>query len=155
MSVELFEGRSRIFEDKKGYKLAWINGRSVKLHVLVWERANGSKPKGYEIHHIDHDKGNFCLENLELLSHSEHQRVHAGWLKTDGTWSHKPCTKCNQVLSLSCFYPRKGLTPSAKCKACHIEITREWAKRNKAKRRKIALDYYHRNKAGGKNHARG
>ena len=41
------------------------------VHRLVWEAFNGEIPKGFEINHIDHDKSNNSLSNLELVSHSE------------------------------------------------------------------------------------
>lgn len=44
------------------------------VHVLVWETFVGKIPKGYEINHIDHDKSNNSLSNLELVTHS--QNIH-------------------------------------------------------------------------------
>lgn len=41
------------------------------IHRLVWETFNGEIPKGLEINHINHDKSNNSLENLELVSHSD------------------------------------------------------------------------------------
>lgn len=109
--LDLFSD-DKVWADAKGYACVWINGKSKKCHVLTWESANGKKPNGYDIHHIDENKFNYSLENLELLSHSDHQKVHAGWTKEGGGWAKKPCTKCGLVLSLDCFYPRKNLTPT-------------------------------------------
>lgn len=103
----MFEGHG-IFYDQKGYACIWINDRSIKIHVLVWERENGPKPVGHEIHHKDENKGNFSLSNLELLTNSDHQRVHAGWIRENGEWVAKPCNRCHRVLSFDNFYPRKG-----------------------------------------------
>jgi len=50
-----FEGFG-VWYDKKGYPTIWLNNKSVKIHVYVWERKNGEKPKGYDIHHKDFDK---------------------------------------------------------------------------------------------------
>lgn len=51
------------------------------MHVYVWEFFNNRKlPDGYCIHHIDFDKGNNSIENLQLLTLSEHAQLHA----TDG-----------------------------------------------------------------------
>ena len=41
------------------------------IHRLVWETFNGKIPKGLEINHIDHNKSNNSLSNLELVSHSD------------------------------------------------------------------------------------
>ena len=43
----------------------------VYVHRLVWETFNGPIPEGYEINHIDHDKSNNTLENLELVTHRD------------------------------------------------------------------------------------
>lgn len=41
------------------------------IHRLVWETFVGPIPEGYEINHIDHDKANNALSNLEVVTHSE------------------------------------------------------------------------------------
>lgn len=142
-----FEGRA-IYHDRKRYACIWLNGRDVKLHILVWERANGPKPAGHEIHHRDHDKSNFDLSNLELLTCSDHQRLHAGWVRgEDGQWAAKPCTACLEILPLTEFYPRKGYTPSARCKACHCAATKAWGEKNPEKRREISRSWWERRTA--------
>ena len=58
-----------------------INGKSniIMLHRLIWECANGEIPKGYEIHHIDGNKLNNSISNLEMITianhHSEHKPI--------------------------------------------------------------------------------
>lgn len=145
VSDEMFESFA-VYEDRKGYKIIWLDGKDVRLHVLVWERANGPRPKGHDLHHIDEDKGNYNLDNIQLLTHSDHHKVHAGWIMTDGEWTHKPCTSCGDVLPITDYYPRKGMTPVPKCKSCHCKQTRQWALNNPEKRRRIALDHYYRHK---------
>lgn len=49
----------------------------IRAHVYVWESHNGPVPKGYSVHHIDKDTSNNTLENLTLLSYSEHSSMHA------------------------------------------------------------------------------
>lgn len=41
------------------------------VHRLVWETFMGDIPEGLEINHIDHNKLNNSLSNLELVSHSD------------------------------------------------------------------------------------
>lgn len=41
------------------------------IHRLIWETFVGEIPNGFEINHIDHDKSNNALSNLELVTHSE------------------------------------------------------------------------------------
>lgn len=43
---------------------------NVYIHRLVWKTFKGDIPDGYEINHIDHNKYNNKLDNLELVSHS-------------------------------------------------------------------------------------
>ena len=46
------------------------------LHRDVWESANGQIEDGFDIHHIDGDKTNNDLSNLELLLMSENTKKH-------------------------------------------------------------------------------
>lgn len=137
----MFEGK-RVYYDHKGYALAWIDGRDTKIHVWVWERKYGPIPDGYVVHHKNHDKGDFRLSNLEILSHSDHQRVHAGWIREDGEWITKPCTDCGLTLPLDNFYSRGvGRTPSAKCRPCHRTACRKYNKRYYRKNKTRILRY--------------
>ena len=53
-------------------------GRVIKAeHQLVWEAANGPVPKGYDIHHINGNHRDNRIENLEILTRSEHLKLHA------------------------------------------------------------------------------
>ena len=116
---DTFEGFG-VWYDKKGYPCIWINNKSIKLHVYIWELENGEKPRGYDIHHKDYDKKNYSLGNLELLSYSDHRKVHAGWRRNAlGAWVAKPCGCCKKTLTLDKFYERKTAgTPSGQCKKC-------------------------------------
>lgn len=42
----------------------------------LWKKMVGPIPKGYDIHHIDHNTRNNVLENLACLSRMEHVRHH-------------------------------------------------------------------------------
>lgn len=144
-----FEGFG-VWHDKKGYPCIWIDNKIIKLHVYVWERENGKKPKGYDVHHKDFDKRNYNLENLELLSHSDHRRVHAGWIRENGKWIKKPCQDCKELLPLDFFYPRKGMTPSNKCKKCSAKFWKEKRQNDPEFRRQknqYSRQYYEKSKA--------
>ena len=48
-----------------------------RLHRYVWKYHYGEIPEGYDIHHIDGDKGNNDISNLQMLSKHEHQMIHS------------------------------------------------------------------------------
>jgi HNH endonuclease len=51
--------------------------RWVREHHLVWWDHTGERvPEGYVVHHLDEDRENNELTNLELLTEGEHQRRH-------------------------------------------------------------------------------
>lgn len=62
---------------KTRYKYVYVNRKKIPEHVYVWEQANGPKPEGCDIHHIDGDGNNNALENLVCLTKSEHKQLHA------------------------------------------------------------------------------
>lgn len=68
-----------------------VGGRSVLLHRWVWEQANGPIPDGYVVHHVDHDKRNNALSNLELMTCAEHAQHH-----NQRHPVKKPCVVCGK-----------------------------------------------------------
>lgn len=76
--VVILDGYKFRKDKKTGYYLSSvaINGKRKRLHIYVWERENGTIPKGYQIHHIDHNKDNNSIENLEMLTSKEHTQRH-------------------------------------------------------------------------------
>ena len=48
-----------------------------RIHRYVWEYYNGAIPKGYDVHHKDHDKSNNDISNLELITKAEHTKLHS------------------------------------------------------------------------------
>jgi hypothetical protein len=50
--------------------------RSITKHRAIWMRVHGEIPKGYIIHHINGNKQDNRIENLECISHREHQLKH-------------------------------------------------------------------------------
>lgn len=85
------------------------------MHVYVWEYYNGLVPDGYHIHHIDGDKSNNTIENLQLLSATEHEKLHGGmWDDERREWARKNIEKA-----------------SAKAKKWHgSEAGHEWHKKH-------------------------
>ena len=46
----------------------------VSLHRYVWETERGKIPEGYDIHHLDENKQNNIVDNLECLPKAEHTK---------------------------------------------------------------------------------
>lgn len=69
----IVDGMSFVRSDRPYY----YNSNTRKyLHRYLWEKAYGDIPKGYEIHHKDHDPFNNDLENLEMIKSDEHKLYH-------------------------------------------------------------------------------
>ncbi len=72
----------QIYDGKKftlrntGYYSLTIGCRGL-MHRYVWEKEKGKIPTGYDIHHIDEDKANNNISNLECLPKSEHTRLYS------------------------------------------------------------------------------
>lgn len=77
----------RFTRDKRtGYFLASrkINGRRPRLHVYVWESVHGKIPDGFHVHHLDGDKNNNEIANLDIMGAAEHAKLHDG-MRTEST----------------------------------------------------------------------
>ncbi len=60
-------------KDTSGYIHATVNKAKYGLHRLAWEAIFGKIPKGYEIDHIDRNRGNNKLSNLRCVSREQNQ----------------------------------------------------------------------------------
>lgn len=58
--------------------LYFENGKSYKklYYRFIWEQANGPIPKGYEIHHKNFNHQDDRIENLDMLTHEDHMKLH-------------------------------------------------------------------------------
>ena len=72
----IFNGR-KYYQTPSGYWLSSFPRPTKLLHRAIWEAANGEVPEGCDIHHIDENKSNNSLENLQCLTVSEHCALHA------------------------------------------------------------------------------
>ena len=52
------------------------NGKTMDEHRYIWKTMVGEIPKGYDVHHINEDGKDNRLENLILVTRSEHMKIH-------------------------------------------------------------------------------
>lgn len=66
--------------DVHGYRVIQNNretlGVKILEHRMVWEEINGKIPSGYVIHHRNYNKLDNRIENLEIMTRSEHINIH-------------------------------------------------------------------------------
>lgn len=80
--LAIYNGYSFRRDKKTGYYLSSkkIGDKRKRLHVYVYECEKGKIPKGYDIHHLDADKTNNNIDNLEILTKSAHEKKHGTML---------------------------------------------------------------------------
>lgn len=65
---------------ERGYRWRSINGEEVREHRHVMEQHLGRKLRKDElVHHINEDRADNRLENLQVVSRSEHTKIHRLW----------------------------------------------------------------------------
>jgi hypothetical protein len=148
--------KKRFYKDKKGY---WINSMPIHAQRWVWINHYGTIPDGMDIHHIDGDKSNNEIENLEMISRSEHLKKH--WkegrfdleqrkeqLKEARKWLQTPQGKSIQADNTKKSWNERKLNPyNKKCLGCenNFESYQKWAKYCSAK---CLQRYRRKNKIG-------
>lgn len=70
----LFEGNKYTLRNTGYY--GKTKGDRTLLHRDVWEHFNGKIPEGYDVHHINENKHDNRIENLECIGKAEHTRLH-------------------------------------------------------------------------------
>ena len=106
----------------KGYRVIMCPAqkRFRMEHIVVWETAHGPLPDGMQVHHINEDKLDNRIENLQALSPLDHRRTHSGCEMRDGEW-WKPCCKCKTFYHIDHYYKRGVHGVSPWCRQCCIK----------------------------------
>ena len=96
------------------------NGRYIGsygkiLHREIWKRFNGEIPKGYVVHHIDGDPSNNKIENLQIMTQSEHIMLHQ---------------KIKKDICKFCGKPFERHNLSGNCKFCSKKCHSDWDHKN-------------------------
>ena len=76
-SIKKFKTNPTRRISKRGYWMIYVPDRgNIKEHHYVWEQFKGNIPEGYVIHHINHDRLDNRIENLQMMTNGEHTRLH-------------------------------------------------------------------------------
>lgn len=101
-----------VYQRKDGYYQVSSGIHQGKLlHRLVYEEHFGPIPEGFHIHHLDNDKNNNALENLVLISKSNHHKLHFNMVNNP-RWGNGRIDKAGGITFLSAE-KNKGRTMQA------------------------------------------
>lgn len=98
-----------VYKRKDGYfQISSGVNQGKLLHRLIYEENFGPIPEGFHIHHLDNDKNNNALENLVLISKSNHHKLHFNMINNPN-WGNGRIDKAGGVSFLSAC-KNKGMT---------------------------------------------
>ncbi len=113
---------------RRGYKVYTVNGKAIRDHVMVAEKALGHKlPLGACVHHVDENRANNRNDNLVICPDNAyhralHMRLNA--LKASGHSDWRKCTYCQEYDDPDNMSGHFGSNPSgsyvhAKCRLAY------------------------------------
>ena len=100
------------------YKQRKVSGRKMDEHRFIMEQHLGRRLDGRreQVHHINGDKRDNRLENLQVVSPKEHAALH-------GMWKHSPtklCTYCGTEFTPHPTKRARAMTCSPECRYAQV-----------------------------------
>ena len=128
-----------------GYIQTEIHSRTYYVHQLVMmEKIHGFIPAHLEVNHIDRNRSNNNIDNLELLTHRQnmHHSINLG---------HSPGRKRIYTSEQARLNKKELLKAWKKSNPEKVAISvRRWQAKNKEKMAEYSRKYYQKNKAKAK-----
>lgn len=77
MNVNVVDGKKQEFNGITYYLCdKYYQKNGVRLHRMVWQYHNGLIPQGFHVHHVDGNRNNNDISNLELKDAKKHISEH-------------------------------------------------------------------------------
>lgn len=83
------------------------------IHRDVWQYYHGDIPDEYQIHHVDENKANNAVENLQCLTKQEHRRLH----NKQPLHEERVCKTCGKIFIVQKACQQRALYCSEKCQS--------------------------------------
>lgn len=97
----------------------------LMLHNYNWEKVNGKIPKGYELHHIDLNKLNNEVLNLQLVTPKEHTEIHANLKNGSGMNKKVKCIETGEIFDSIVQVAKKHNQHSSNVSRYYIDAKRK------------------------------
>ena len=95
MTVQKISETIQKFDGVSYYRCGpYFQRKGKRLHRVVWEKHNGPIPEDCDVHHINGDRTDNDIENLQLLPQSEHHKEHMSRPERHVSISILPNTWC-------------------------------------------------------------
>lgn len=95
----------KFYQDKKtGYWISCDYSKNLprcRAHQWVWFNHYGKPPKSYHLHHINDDKSDNRIDNLELMKGSRHLSIHMIKQMLDPIRKQKARENCDKIRPLT------------------------------------------------------